>query len=88
MPAQSFHGALGRSDFLGFRNRSGATEIVYDDGRTRRMVWRVATAVNDSILREVLRFAVGQPRVTTALQAELHRRQIDVEDVIGDPALM
>ncbi|MFM2354887.1 MAG: hypothetical protein RLZZ528_623 [Pseudomonadota bacterium] len=88
MPTQSFHSALGRSDFLGLRMRSGVTEIVYDDGRARRMIWRVATTVNDSVLGDVLRFAVGQRRVVPALQSELNRRRIDVEDVIGDPALM
>ena len=63
-------------------------EIVYDDGRTRRLIWRVASSVNDGVLGDVLRFAVGQRRVVPALQCELNRRHIEVEDVIGDPALM
>ena len=88
MPAQSFHSALGRTDFLGVRSRSGATEIVYDDGHARRLIWRVATSVNDSVLGDVLRYAVGQRRVVPALHKELSRRRIDIEDVIGDPSLM
>ena len=41
----TFHAPHGGADFLGWRKtRPGATEIVYDDGVARRMVWRVASA--------------------------------------------
>ena len=39
----TFHAPHGGADFLGWRKRAGATEIVYDDGVTRRMIWRVAS---------------------------------------------
>ena len=40
----TFHAPHGGADFLGWRKRAGETEIVYDDGVTRRMIWRVAAA--------------------------------------------
>ena len=40
----SFHAPQG-GVFLGLRQgRSGATEIVYDDGVARRLIWRVSSA--------------------------------------------
>ena len=55
----SFHAPGGGADFLGMRKgRSGATEIVYDDGVTRRMVWRVATDdPSEARISEALRVA-------------------------------
>lgn len=83
--ALAFHSATGASDFLGLRRgRSGETEIVYDDGVARRMVWRVAgMGAEDEGLSEALSRAVNQPRVVPALYAELKRRAIAVEIVGG-----
>jgi hypothetical protein len=78
----SFHGAPGALDFLGLRqSRAGETEIVYDDGATRRMVWRVAPGVPAEAIGDALRAAVGQRRVIPALYAELRKRAIAIEAV-------
>ena len=84
MGQAAFHALHGGSVFLGFRkNRSGATEIVYDDGVARRMVWRVTQALADEArLSEALARAVNQTRVLPALYAELKKRAIMVEAVI------
>ena len=81
----TFHAPHGGADFLGWRkSRSGATEIVYDDGVARRIVWRVdATAVNEARLSDALRVAVGALRVVPALYDELKKRAIPVERVAG-----
>ena len=83
--AVAFHSATGASDFLGLRQgRSGETEIVYDDGVARRMVWRVAgPRPDDRGLQEALSRAVTERRVVPALYAELRRRAIAVEIVAG-----
>lgn len=82
MPAQSYHGAPGRADFLGLRTaRSGATEIVYDDGRQHRYVWRVSARVSELSLGEALQSAVSQRRVIPALYNELRKRSIAIEAV-------
>jgi len=83
--ATAFHSATGASDFLGLRRGSrGQTEIVYDDGVARRMVWRVTEPqADDSFLREALSRAVNQTRVVPALYAELKRRAIAIEIVAG-----
>ena len=79
-----FHSARGASDFLGLRRgRRGDTEIVYDDGRTRRMVWRVTGPAAESRLCEALARAVNESRVVPALYTELKRRAIAVEIVAG-----
>jgi hypothetical protein len=84
MGQTAFHAPFGGSVFLGFRkNRTGNTEIIYDDGVARRMIWRVTEAVTDEgRLSEALSRAVNQTRVIPALYAELKKRAIMVEAVI------
>ncbi len=81
MPVQStYHSASGAADFLGFRKgASGSTEIVYDDGRRRRLVWRVRSAAPDGMLGEALSLAVNQRQVVPALYAELKRLGVAIE---------
>lgn len=81
----SFHAPHGGADFLGMRkSRTGATEIVYDDGVARRMVWRVASsAVNEARLSDALRVAVRSVRVVPTLYDELKKRAIAIERVAG-----
>ena len=56
----TFHAPHGGADFLGIRrSRNGATEIVYDDGVARRMVWRVASgSASEARISDALRVAV------------------------------
>jgi hypothetical protein len=79
-----FHAPNG-ADYLGFRKgRNGTTEVVYDDGVSRRMVWRIAeTGVDEVRLADALSHAVGQLRVVPALMTELKKRAIAVERVGG-----
>ncbi len=81
----AFHAPHGGADFLAMRiNRSGATEIVYDDGVARRIIWRVdAETVSEDRLSDALRVAVGALRVVPALYDELKKRAIAVERVAG-----
>lgn len=81
----AFHAPHGGADFLAMRKgRTGRTEIVYDDGVSRRMVWRVENGtVNEARLVEALRLAVGSLRVVPALYNELKKRAIAVEQVMG-----
>ena len=81
----SFHAPYGGADFLGLRkNRFGATEIVYDDGVARRMVWRVASAEGkEARINDALRVAVGSLRVVPTLYDELKKRAIGIERVPG-----
>ena len=83
MGQTSFHATHGGTVFLGYRkNRVGTTEIVYDDGVTRRLVWRVTQSLADEgRLSDALSRAVGQPRVIPALYAELKKRAILIEAV-------
>ena len=85
MGLQSFHAPHGGADFLGWRkNRQGATEIVYDDGVARRMVWRVAsTDPSEDRISDALRVAVGSLRVVPTLYNELKKRAIAIERVAG-----
>ncbi len=68
----SFHAPHGGADFLGWRKtRAGQTEIVYDDGVARRMVWRVAAdEASEGRISDALRVAVAatgsSPRFTTS----------------------
>lgn len=80
-----FHSAHGAAHFLGLRHaRSGAAEIVYDDGAATRMIFRVVNEVaDDRQIREALQRAVSQVRVLPALFTELKRRAIAVEAVGG-----
>ncbi len=79
----TFHAPHGGADFLGWRKtRAGGTEIVYDDGVARRMVWRVATASpSEARISEALRVAVGSLRVVPTLYDELKKRAISIERV-------
>ena len=80
----SFHAPSGAADFLGWRKRQGTTEIVYDDGVARRMIWRVSNPeMADAGLEDALRIAVSQNRILQALYAELKKRAIAVEKVMG-----
>lgn len=83
MGQTAFHAPYGGTVFLGFRKtRAGATEIVYDDGVARRLVWRVTqTIADEGRLSEALSRAVSQTRVIPALYAELKKRAIAVEAV-------
>lgn len=78
-----FHAPNGSAQFLGFRKtRQGRTEVVYDDGVSRRMVWRVGEgALDEDGLADALSEAVGALRVVPALMTELRRRAIPVERV-------
>ncbi|NCM96673.1 MAG: hypothetical protein AUK60_10665 [Rhodobacteraceae bacterium CG2_30_10_405] len=81
----AFHAPNGGAGFLALRyNRSGATEIVYDDGATRRMIWRVETPdLNEDRIADALSVAVGALRVVPALYLELKKRAIAIEQVTG-----
>lgn len=79
----SFHAPHGGADFLGWRLRAGTTEIVYDDGVARRMVWRVRDTADTGRISEALRVAVGAQRIVPTLYDELKKRAIAVERVVG-----
>jgi hypothetical protein len=81
----TFHAPHGGADFLGIRRaRNGATEIVYDDGVARRMVWRVAAdTANEARISDALRVAVGSLRVVPALYDEMKKRAIAIERIAG-----
>ncbi len=85
MAHTGFHAPNGGADFLGFRRaRNGGMEVVYDDGVSRRMVWRVEDAgVDEDRLADALSQAVGALRVVPALMAELKKRAIPVERIAG-----
>lgn len=77
------HSPHGAGDFLGLRkSRSGALEIVYDDGVARRLVWRVAGSADERVTGEALKAALDANRVVPALYAELKKRAIAIEAVI------
>lgn len=78
-----FHAPNGGADFLGYRKaRNGGTEVVYDDGVSRRMVWRVAgTQVNEAHLSDALRNAVTALRVVPAMITEVGKRAIALERI-------
>ena len=77
----TFHAPGHGTDFLGWRiNRSGATEIVYEDGAARRTVFRVCTNASDEDgMAEAMHLAVRAMRVVPTLLDELKKRAIDVE---------
>lgn len=80
----SFHAPHGGADFLGWRKRRGATEIVYDDGVARHMVWRLADGDTDeAMLSDALRVAVGSRRILPTLYDELKKRAIGIEKIVG-----
>ena len=78
-----FHAPNGGADFLGYRKaRNGGTEVVYDDGVSRRMVWRVAgSQVNEAHLSDALRNAVSALRVVPAMITEVGKRAIALERI-------
>ena len=81
-----FHAPHGGADFLGWRKRAGMTEIVYDDGVTRRMIWRVAAGAASGVeagISDALRVAVGARRIVPTLYDELKKRAIAVEKIAG-----
>lgn len=80
---EAFHSSRGGYDFLGLRKgKSGATEIVYDDGVTRRLVWKVATPGADPRrIGEALSVAIENLSVVSALRSELKKRSIAIESV-------
>lgn len=81
----TFHSPHGAGDFLGWRKRAGQTEIVYDDGVTRRMIWRVAavTAGAEGRISDALQAAVGAQRILPTLYSELKKRAIAIERIAG-----
>jgi hypothetical protein len=83
MAPMAFPATHGGGDLLALRRgRAGGTEIVYDDGVTRRYVWRVTAAtVSEARIVEALKRAAGALRILPALEAELKRRCIAVERV-------
>ncbi|WP_050522398.1 hypothetical protein [Pseudorhodobacter wandonensis] len=78
-----FHAPNGGAQFLGFRKaRNGGTEVVFDDGVSRRMVWRVSSQhVNEAQLSEALRSAVLALKVVPALISEVGKRAIALERI-------
>lgn len=80
----SFHAPDGAADFLGWRQRQGTTEIIYDDGGARRIIWRAEGAdLSPARLSEALREAVSKPRILTSLYEELKKRAIGIEKING-----
>jgi hypothetical protein len=79
----TFHAPTGSGDFLGMRKtRAGSTEIVYDNGETQRMIWRVtAQPRDDARISDALQAAVGALRVLPTLFEELKKRSILIERV-------
>ena len=79
-----FHAPHGGADFIGLRKKpSGVTEIVYDNGVSRRLVWRVSGPANEARLSDALRAAVGSVRVVPTLHDELRKRSIAIERIVG-----
>lgn len=78
-----FHAPNGGAQFLGFRKaRNGGTEVVFDDGVSRRMIWRVLNQqVNEAHLSDALRQAVSALKVVPALISEVSKRAIALERV-------
>ena len=79
----TFHASGLANDFLGLRvNRTGTTEIVYEDGAAHRMIWRVTGhSADDADLSQALQLAVASHRVVPAMLEELKKRAIAVERI-------
>lgn len=76
----TFHAPGNGSDFLGWRvSRAGTTEIVYEDGAARRMIWRVCSNADEVGMAEAMQLAVRANRVVPTLMDELKKRAINVE---------
>ena len=80
----TFHAPGKGADFLGWRiSRGGTTEIVYEDGRSHRMVFRVCSGpCGEDAMAQVLQTAVSANRVLATLMAELKKRAIEVERLV------
>jgi hypothetical protein len=78
-----FHAPNGGAQFLGFRKaRNGSTEVVFDDGVSRRMIWRVLNnQFDERHLSDALCQAVSALKVVPALIAEAGKRAITLERV-------
>ncbi|MDZ7909868.1 MAG: hypothetical protein U5N10_17745 [Gemmobacter sp.] len=81
----TFHAPHGGADFLGWRkNRHGNTEIVYDDGVARRMIWRVASRIQvatPASARGAAACGAAAIRVVPTLYDELKKRAIAIERI-------
>ena len=76
-----FHAPNG-GQFLGYRKaRNGSTEVIYDDGVNRRVIWQLG-AVDEGNLSDALSEAVVAPRIVPALMTELRKRAIQVERMV------
>lgn len=75
-----FHSPGAGADFLGWRvNRNGKTEVVYDDGRAKRLIWRAeftgdAQERLDAALSSAV--TVGHEKMIPTLFDELKKRAI------------
>jgi hypothetical protein len=78
-----FHAPNGGAHFLGYRKaRNGGTEVIYDDGVSRRMVWRVSNhQVNEAHLSDALRSAISALKIVPALISEVGKRAIALERI-------
>jgi hypothetical protein len=75
-----FHAPDGGAHFLGYRKaRNGSTEVVYDDGVSRRIIWRVTGPHNEAHLSDALRQAVSALKVVPAMMTEVSKRAIALE---------
>ena len=81
----TFHAPHGGVDLLAWRKtRQGGTEIIYDDGVTRRMVWRVASDnASEARISAALRAASGSVSVVPTHYDELKKRAITIRRVAG-----
>ena len=81
----TFHAPQAGADLLAWRKtRQGGTEIIYDDGVTRRMVWRVANDdASEARITAALRAASGAVSVVPTLYDELKKRAIAIRRVAG-----
>jgi hypothetical protein len=80
-----FHAAGKNADFLGWRlDRLGRTEIVYDDCRDTRIIWRAAfegdagTRLDEALASAV---NVGHEKLLPTLFEELRKRSIDISKI-------
>ena len=76
-----FHAPNG-AQFLGYRKtRTGGTEVVFDDGVSRRQVWQLGE-VDEACLSDALSEAVVALRIVPALMTELRKRAIQIERIV------
>ena len=78
----TFHAPGAGADFLGMRkSRAGLTEIVYEDGNQKRLIWLVSEGAVDQVILDALQAAVGAQRVLASLYDELKKRAIEIERI-------